>query len=45
MKELNNLYTLRVFEDRDPYRVLIRTILSQRTKDANTDKATNQLFF
>lgn len=44
MKELNNLYTLRVFEDRDPYRVLIRTILSQRTKDANTDKATNQLF-
>jgi endonuclease-3 len=44
MKELNKLYTLRVFEDRDPYRVLIRTILSQRTKDANTDKATNQLF-
>lgn len=44
MRELNNLYTLRVFEDRDPYRVLIRTILSQRTKDANTDKATNQLF-
>lgn len=44
MKELNNLYTLRVFEDRDPYRVLIRTILSQRTKDANTDKATSQLF-
>ena len=44
MKELNNLYTLRVFEDRDPYRVLVRTILSQRTKDANTDKATNKLF-
>lgn len=44
MKELNNLFTLRVFEDRDPYRVLVRTILSQRTKDANTDKATSQLF-
>lgn len=44
MEELNNLYTLRVFEDRDPYRVLVRTILSQRTKDVNTDKATNQLF-
>ena len=44
MKELNNLYTLRVFEDRDPYRVLVRTILSQRTKDVNTDKATGQLF-
>ncbi|MCL2687193.1 MAG: endonuclease III [Methanobrevibacter sp.] len=44
MKELNNLYNLRVFEDRDPYRVLVRTILSQRTKDANTDKATTQLF-
>ena len=44
MKELNSIYTLRVFEDRDPYRVLVRTILSQRTKDANTDKATTQLF-
>lgn len=44
MEELNNIYTLRIFEDRDPYRVLVRTILSQRTKDANTDKATNQLF-
>lgn len=44
MKELNKLYTIRVFEDRDPYKVLVRTILSQRTKDANTDKATNQLF-
>ena len=44
MKELNNIYTRRIFEDRDPYRVLVRTVLSQRTKDANTDKATNQLF-
>jgi len=44
MKELNSIYFLRVFEDRDPYRVLVRTILSQRTKDANTDKATTQLF-
>lgn len=44
LKELNNLYTLRVFEDRDPYRVLIRTILSQRTRDENTDKASATLF-
>ena len=44
MRKLNEIYTIRVFEDRDPYRVLIRTILSQRTKDANTDKATNNLF-
>jgi len=44
MEKLNEVYSIRVFEDRDPYRVLIRTILSQRTKDANTDKATNNLF-
>lgn len=44
MKKLNEIYTIRIFEDRDPYRVLIRTILSQRTKDANTDKATSNLF-
>jgi len=35
---------MRVFEDRDPYRVLIRTILSQRTRDENTDEATARLF-
>jgi endonuclease-3 len=41
---LSNMFTLRVFEDRDPYRVLIRTILSQRTRDENTDKASATLF-
>lgn len=44
MEELRGLYTLRVFEDKDPYRVLIRTILSQRTRDENTDQATAELF-
>jgi endonuclease-3 len=44
MKELSGLFTLRVFEDRDPYRVLIRTILSQRTRDENTDNASASLF-
>ncbi len=31
-------------QDRDSFRVLIRTILSQRTKDANTRKASDRLF-
>lgn len=44
MFELRNLYDIRVFEDKDPYRVLIRTILSQRTRDENTDLATSNLF-
>ncbi|MCQ2976946.1 MAG: endonuclease III [archaeon] len=44
LKRLNEIYEIRVFHDRDPYRVLVRTILSQRTKDENTDKATNALF-
>ncbi len=44
MEELRGLYNLRVFEDKDPYRVLIRTILSQRTRDENTDQATAKLF-
>jgi Predicted EndoIII-related endonuclease len=44
MESLQQLYDLRVFEDRDPYRVLIRTILSQRTRDDNTDLASAQLF-
>ncbi|HHY00065.1 MAG TPA: endonuclease III, partial [Methanothermobacter sp.] len=44
MDNLQNLYDLRVFENRDPYRVLIRTILSQRTRDQNTDRASKQLF-
>ncbi len=41
---LDGIYDLRFFEDKDPYRVLIRTILSQRTRDENTDKATANLF-
>ncbi len=41
---LDSIYELRFFEDKDPYRVLIRTILSQRTRDENTDKATAELF-
>jgi endonuclease III len=44
MKRLRELYTLRVFEEGDPYRVLIRTILSQRTRDENTDQASAELF-
>lgn len=41
---LNKIYDIREIEGSDPYRVLIRTILSQRTKDANTDKASSNLF-
>lgn len=41
---LDDIYDLRFFQDKDPYRVLIRTILSQRTRDENTDKATAKLF-
>lgn len=44
IEHLQQLYDLRVFEDGDPYRVLIRTILSQRTRDDNTDRASRQLF-
>lgn len=44
MAGLREQYQLRVFENKDPYRVLIRTILSQRTRDENTDRATAQLF-
>ena len=44
MVELESCYSLRVFEGNDPYRVLIRTILSQRTRDENTDQASALLF-
>lgn len=44
MKILNENYKIRVFLDDGPYRVLIRTILSQRTRDENTDQATDNLF-
>lgn len=44
IEKLNEIFDVRVFEDKDPYRVLIRTILSQRTRDENTDQATANLF-
>lgn len=44
IEELENVFTIRVFHDHDPYKVLIRTILSQRTRDENTDQAANNLF-
>ena len=37
--ELNKLYKIREFVNKDPYKVLVRTILSQRTRDENTDQA------
>ena len=43
-KRLNEVYTIRTFHGHDPYKVLVRTILSQRTRDENTDQATNNLF-
>lgn len=43
-KRLNEVYTVRTFLDQDPYKVLVRTILSQRTRDENTDQATDALF-
>lgn len=44
MEILRENYTIRVLRERDPYEVLIRTILSQRTRDENTDQATDNLF-
>ena len=44
IEELEGVFTIRTFLDHDPYKVLIRTILSQRTRDENTDQATNNLF-
>ena len=44
IEKLEEIYTLRIFEDSDPFRVLIRTILSQRTRDENTDAASALLF-
>jgi endonuclease-3 len=44
MADLEDKYTLRSFEGGNPYRVLIRTILSQRTRDENTDQASAFLF-
>ena len=44
VEELNEVFEIRVFLDHDPYKVLVRTILSQRTREENTDQATNNLF-
>ena len=44
VKLLDDTFEIRTFLDHDPYKVLIRTILSQRTRDENTDQATNNLF-
>jgi endonuclease-3 len=44
IEKLEEIYSLRIFEDSDPFRVLIRTILSQRTRDENTDAASALLF-
>jgi len=44
MATLEDRYALRSFEGGNPYRVLIRTILSQRTRDENTDQASALLF-
>ena len=42
--KLEEIFTRRTFLEQTPYEVLIRTILSQRTRDENTDKATENLF-
>ena len=44
IEDLESTFEIRTFLDHDPYKVLIRTILSQRTRDENTDQATNNLF-
>lgn len=44
INQLDNTFEIRTFLDQDPYRVLVRTILSQRTRDENTDQATENLF-
>ncbi len=41
---LEDMFERRTFRDHNPYEVLVRTILSQRTRDENTDKATDALF-
>jgi endonuclease-3 len=44
MKRLTEIIPPGKFKRREPYKVLIRTILSQRSKDENTDKAAEKLF-
>jgi endonuclease-3 len=43
-KRATALAELREREDRDPFRILIGTILSQRTRDENTTRAVDNLF-
>lgn len=44
VNQLDTTFEIRTFQDHDPYQVLVRTILSQRTRDENTDQATANLF-
>lgn len=44
IKRLRKRYKIRRLDNSDPYRVLIRTILSQRTRDENTAEASKLLF-
>lgn len=44
MRALKKLYGYKRWDKGSPFRVLISTILSQRTKDENTERATNALF-
>ena len=44
IEDLESTFEIRTFLDHDPYKVLVRTILSQRTRDENTDQATENLF-
>ena len=43
-KKFKNPIVTEVSYDKDPYKVLISCLLSLRTKDAVTAKATNNLF-
>ncbi len=43
-KALEAYFPERIFKLQTPFEALIRTVLSQRTRDENTDKATAQLF-
>ena len=44
VKALKKRYNWERGHSSDPFRVLISTVLSQRTKDANTEKASSALF-
>ena len=44
IESLRKEYSLTVFSRQKPFNVLISTILSQRTRDENTLKASNKLF-